>query len=200
MNFIFGYGSLICSDSRSRTGVSGPAFPIEVEGIARRWSLHSPDWPATAVSAHLSQESSCNGVFFEVDNINLERFDAREAGYDRIEIPWQKVTNLTEDPLPETGVLWAYVGKSTGQPTLNRPIMQSYLDVILNGCLDISDDFASRFAVLTEQWQHLVDDRHAPQYLRPLRSNHRTSDIDRVLERHLPELITQRRVFDSVGR
>lgn len=200
MNFIFGYGSLICTDSRGRTGVSGPAYPIEVKGISRRWSLHSPQWPATAVSAHINEESECNGVFFEVDDINLERFDEREAGYDRIQIPWQKVTNLTASTLPEHGALWAYVGKSTGQPTTDRPIMQSYLDVILNGCLDISEEFATRFAALTAQWQHLVDDRHAPQYLRPLKNNARAYDIDLILEKHLPELIAQRTKLEQGHR
>ncbi|MDO7643083.1 MAG: gamma-glutamylcyclotransferase, partial [Reinekea forsetii] len=71
MNYIFGYGSLICSDSRSRTGVSGPAHPVEVQGIARKWSVHVPDYAATAVGAHSDAHAHCNGVFFAVDEDNL---------------------------------------------------------------------------------------------------------------------------------
>lgn len=188
MQYIFGYGSLICADSRSRTGISGTAHPIEVKGIARRWSVHSPEWPATAVSAHSESDAKCNGVYFAVDQANLEQFDLREQGYDRISVDWNDVTSLSAAELPTEGVLWAYIGKETGQPSPAKPIMQSYLDVILNGCLDYGEHFAQLFTQQTDLWQHLVDDRHDPQYPRPLRNTQPLPKIDQVLKTHLPEL------------
>ncbi len=195
MDYIFGYGSLICADSRSRTGVTGSALPIEIKGIARRWSVHSPEWNATAVGAHLSPESLCNGVYFPVDGDNLARFDQREMGYQRINIEWSSVTALTDVPLPTQGTLWAYVGDNHGEPTSERPITQSYLDVILNGCFDYGLDFAAKFTELTQQWQHLVNDRHQPLYPRPLQSTERIHHIDQFVQKHLPTLWKQRKTL-----
>lgn len=188
MHYIFGYGSLICADSRSRTGITDAAFPIEVKGIARHWSLHTPAWQATVVSAHIERNAHCNGVYFQVDDFNLSLFDERESGYDRIELDWRDVTALSADPLPEDGKLWVYVGHQIGKPSAERPIMQSYLDVIMNGCLDIHPQFAQRFTELTGQWEHLVNDRENPEYLRPLKSSQRHGHIDQLLQSHLPEL------------
>lgn len=190
--YIFGYGSLICQDSRSRTGVTSDAYPIEVTGIQRRWSMHSPEWPATAVSAHHSPTHRCNGVYFAVDDRNLQKFDERERGYTRIALPWHQVDSLDSQALPEDGILWAYVGQETGAPSSARPIMQSYLDVILHGCLNFGTEFTTRFTQTTELWQHLVDDRHDPQYPRPLRNDEYHSTIDGLLADHLPELLKQR--------
>lgn len=192
-HYIFGYGSLICQDSRSRTGFSGKAHPIEVNGIARKWSMHSPEWPATAVSAHDEEREISNGVYFEVDSVNLEKFDEREQGYQRVAVSWDRVKQMSLQSLPTQGTLWAYVGNEKGQPTPEKPIMQSYLDVILNGCLDYGPEFAARFAQTTHFWEHLVDDRHQPQYPRPLKSTVRIPQIDQIIQSHLPDLWHHRR-------
>lgn len=195
MNYIFGYGSLICQDSRSRTGVSGEAHAIEVQGIQRKWSLQSPEWPATAVGAHEEATARCNGVYFHVDEQNLERFDEREQGYRRTKLSWHNVSQLSPQPLPSHGTLWAYVGEGAGQPSPERPIMQSYLDVILNGCLDFGEAFAVAFTQTTECWQHLVNDRDNPQYPRPLTTLHRIPTIEAMLETHLPSLLRNRKPY-----
>jgi len=188
VHYIFGYGSLICKDSRSRTGISSTAHPIEVKGIKRKWSVHTPDWPATAVSAHIDEQALCNGVYFKVDEANLKKFDQREQGYKRIQLNWQDIQTLTNNPLPTHGSLWAYIGFHKNEPSIDKPIMQSYLDVILNGCLDHGDNFAHRFTELTGQWKHLVNDRHQPTYPRPLKSQDRLNHIDQIIRKQLPEL------------
>ncbi len=188
MDYIFGYGSLICADSRSRTGITATAHPIEVEGISRKWSVHTPEWEATALNAHIDDRAECNGVYFQVDLENLQLFDLREQGYKRIALNWSKVKPLSNQPLPTDGTLWVYVGNNVSFPTTQKPIMHSYLDVILNGCLDISPEFAQRFTQLTDQWQHLVNDRASPEYPRPLKSTDRHTHIDDVIQNNLPNL------------
>lgn len=192
MQYIFGYGSLICADSRSRTGVSTEAYAVSISGIARRWSVPVPDYGATALGAHQDDTSQCNGVVFAVDDDNLARFDQRERGYDRIRIDWNRVENLGHEPLPEKYPLWAYVGFKSDHPLPGRPILQTYLDVILNGCLAIDADFAERFINTTTPWQHLRNDRQAPGYPRPLADDSRLPDIDALLYRTLPDLINRR--------
>lgn len=192
MHALFGYGSLICADSRRRTGVGQAAQAVEIAGIERRWSVPVPDYGATAVGAHLNAESRCNGVVFIVDDANLERFDAREQGYDRHRIDWAQVRALDNQALPTEVPLWAYVGHSSETPQPQRPIMQSYVDVILNGCLDYSDAFARRFVHTTGPWQHLIDDRAAPQYPRARLDPKLPAIVDALLAEERPQLLAQR--------
>lgn len=194
MHCLFGYGSLICADSRSRTGVSSTAAPVELSGIARRWSVPVPSYRATAVGAHEDATSRCNGVVFVVDDDNLARFDQREQGYRRISIDWANVQPLGSQaqPLPIEFPLWAYVGHSAETPLPNRPIMQTYLDVILNGCLDYGESFARRFLQTTSPWQHLVNDRRAPNYPRALKDTSIQPRVDALLQTELPELLADR--------
>ncbi|MHA7879157.1 MAG: gamma-glutamylcyclotransferase family protein [Saccharospirillum sp.] len=192
MHCLFGYGSLICQDSRSRTGLSGAALAVEVAGIARHWAVPVPDYHATAVGALQDDQSHCCGVVFQVDDSNLARFDEREQGYHRIPLPWPHVRSLDNQPLPTEYPLWAYVGKRVQPPSNALPIMQSYLDVILHGCLQYGEPFARRFLQTTQSWQYLLDDRHAPGYPRPLNNPALAPALDELLWQELPGLIQQR--------
>lgn len=180
MNYIFGYGSLICPKSRARTGFSSKAYPIEVQGIRRNWAVQPPDWPATAVGAIKDDSALCNGVYFQVDDQSLLQFDEREKGYERIELNWHMAKGLCNQPLPKTGKLWVYVGFENNKPTNERPIVLSYVDVILNGCLSYNESFAKRFIELTGHWQHLKNDRDNPIYLRAA-SHQNAQIIDELL-------------------
>lgn len=192
MHVIFGYGSLICADSRRRTGVGGPAQAVEIEGIERRWSVPVPDYNGTAVGAHLNANSRCNGVIFIVDDDNLARFDERERGYDRHRFDWSQVQSLDDQPLPTHLPIWAYVGDSSATPQPESPILQSYLDVILNGCLSYGDAFTRRFLHSTSPWQHLHDDRAAPLYPRAMADAQLAAQVDALLTEELPDLLTSR--------
>lgn len=197
MHCLFGYGSLICTHSRSRTGVSGDAIPVELTGITRRWSVPVPSYQATAVGAHEDAEGRCNGVVFIVDDDNLVRFDAREQGYQRVAIDWSNVAPSTDIPLPEKLPLWAYVGHSEHEPLPTRPIMQSYLDVILNGCLAYGETFARQFLRTTTPWQHLVDDRTHPNYPRAMKDPDLAPRVDELLASELPDLLQGRALFQQ---
>ncbi|MCH8533074.1 MAG: gamma-glutamylcyclotransferase [Saccharospirillum sp.] len=193
MHCLFGYGSLICNDSRSRTGLSGAALAVEVAGIARHWAVPVPDYQATAVGALEDPQSQCCGVIFQVDDANLARFDEREQGYNRIPLPWHQVRSLDANPLPTEYPLWAYVGKGVEPPSPNQPIMQTYVDVILHGCLQFNEDFARRFLQTTQSWQHLLDDRHNPGYPRALNNPALAPAVDELLWQEVPDVIQERR-------
>ena len=92
--FIFGYGSLINTASRNSTASAPiPAIPVRVSaafGYIRTWNDRSPSGftalglrkPRTGESA-----STINGVLYPVDGDDMSKFDAREEGYARVEIP-----------------------------------------------------------------------------------------------------------------
>ena len=60
-------------------------------------------------------------------------------------------------------------------------MIQSYVDVVISGCLEISEEFANDFINMTGNWQHpLLNDRHDPKYIRPMDLQDSFEEIDRV--------------------
>jgi len=94
-----------------------------------------------------------------------------------------------EKPLSVAKV-WVYLPKQGTPANHKYPIMQSYVDIIVRGCLGISEEFTRKFLETTHGWWHddhdgngneedsgsgsgspspqyiWVDDRHAPYYIR----------------------------------
>eukprot|EP00970_Alexandrium_tamarense_P014764 scaffold4343_cov195-Alexandrium_tamarense.AAC.22 len=100
-HFIFGYGSLICPQSRvitSPTLHNVVAEPVVIHHIERTWSArvtrkqatsqsgrdHIEGW--TPMGVRMRYGANCNGVLIHVDEEELMRFDVREAGYERYRI------------------------------------------------------------------------------------------------------------------
>ena len=104
-HFIFGYGSLICPQSRAVTAPSlkdAVAEPVVISHIERTWSArvskHQLDddddvdgqdddgviirgW--TPMGVRFRRGAECNGVLISVDEEELLQFDMREVGYVR---------------------------------------------------------------------------------------------------------------------
>ncbi|AJQ94597.1 gamma-glutamylcyclotransferase family protein [Gynuella sunshinyii] len=190
-NYIFGYGSLICADSRARTGITGNAIPATVKGIKRGWYVSVPQAMHTAVGAVQDDISECNGVIFPVDTENLAKFDEREQGYGRIALETSRIT--AEHQLPDHAIVWTYVGHQTRSPSSEYPITQSYLDVILKGCFSWDEAFAIEFIKTTSHWGNLINDRSAPRYPRAIESDTHYHLHDAFLMQHLPDCIQQRK-------
>ena len=185
-DYIFGYGSLICADSRARTGITGDAIPVTALNIERSWSVPVPEARTTAVGATQKTGARCNGVIFPVSEDMLEQFDIREAGYDRIRLSTDQIDS--DQLLPDNLRIWVYVGQSTHRASPEHPIPQSYVDVIFNGCFSYGHQFTDTFIRSTSGWQHLINDRHAPRYPRAMADFRHADKVDSLLKQHLPDL------------
>ena len=162
--YIFGYGSLINSSSRELTGQTGDAIPVIVHGLVRHWSKIDDSYVLSPLAVNQG-EGQVNGVLLEVDDSALAEFDKREAGYHRIQINHSKIDALATINTDKT--VWVYVVNNTAAPCLNSPIVQSYVDTVLAGCLEISEAFAKHFIEHTVGWHHAREnDRHQPKYTR----------------------------------
>jgi cation transport regulator ChaC len=195
-HFIFGYGSLMCHRSRAVTAPSlaqKHSIPVVVEHLTRKWSArihhkkekHPEIHGQTAMGIELARNKKCSGVLIEVDRAELEYFDIREGGYDRVEIDLSHVWGLDDDeekndvvnvnthPVLErashkrnlpTGPnqdknddfdmikVWVYIPRTSLPANQNFPIVQSYVDIILRGCLDYGTNFATYFLNTTDGW------------------------------------------------
>ncbi|MDV7103562.1 gamma-glutamylcyclotransferase family protein [Vibrio sp. TH_r3] len=178
--YIFGYGSLLNTHSRLLTGQTGDAIPVVVRGLVRHWSLIDDSYQLSPLAIEIG-EGQVNGVLLEVDDSSLGEFDIREAGYSRIKINHNKIDVSVK--LDSTKPVWVYVTNSIKNPTVHAPIVQSYVDTVLAGCLEISEDFAIHFIETTLGWQHpFENDRTQPKYQRQagVTDEHR-SVIDNLL-------------------
>jgi len=186
-NWIFGYGSLINKESRNKTGQSGEVIPVRVMDIKRQWSLVVEEMNLTASGAIYSKGSICNGIIYQVDESELPKFDAREIpfGYSRIALNKREIKALMGYSLPQ-GIFWVYVANNPSLPSRKNSIIQSYIDVILTGCLDYSEDFAREFIQTTEFWEYpWVNDRAKPVYPRAMK-NPNIKKIDQMLREEVP--------------
>ncbi len=160
--YIFGYGSLINSASRKLTGQTGSAIPVIAHDLVRHWGKIDDSYTLSPLIVN-EGEGQVNGVLLEVDQAALTEFDRRERGYHRIQIRPEQIE--TEGSFNRQHAIWVYVKNEPLPPCSDTPIMQSYVDTVLAGCLDISHAFAEHFVCHTVGWHHVKEnDRHEPKY------------------------------------
>jgi len=173
--FIFGYGSLVESKSRERTSPTAKdASPVNVVGIERGWFDQTPgnSLSTTFLGAVSALNVECNGVIFKVTQQQLDAFDQREAGYTRKRIDQNNITMLDGTGHPPEGDVWFYASTEKRYASPKFPIVQSYVDICLNGCLELEAkypeakkaEFAKKFLKSTADWsKYWVNDRIYPR-------------------------------------
>lgn len=211
--FIFGYGSLIDSESRDSTAAKPvPAIPVRVSatfGYIRTWNDRSPSgFTALGLRRAGPGESglTINGVLYPVEGNDMSAFDAREKGYLRVEVPRQDIEAVSWQALPPQGKIWAYVpdrpGKPPGvalpPPDAEYPLLQSYIDVVIEGGLEYSPDFAREIIETTEGWsRYWLNDRQLAR--RPWIFNSSYQLVDGLLASHAPHFADRRFAEDYAG-
>jgi hypothetical protein len=196
-NYIFGYGSLIEDESRMRTTPSARyAWPANVGGIRRGWWARGDKsgLTTTYLGALDDLRSACNGVIYPVSAQEIAATDQREsAGYKRCEIPFGQIVMLDGRSQPPDGVFWAYINLippdqlDDNLPSPQFPMVQSYVDICINGCLEVEGKysqaagFTQQFIELTDAWsRYWVNDRLYPR--RPFIFQPSASKIDAALQ------------------
>ncbi|MBY7943682.1 gamma-glutamylcyclotransferase [Vibrio fluvialis] len=160
--YIFGYGSLMNSASRQLTGNTGKALPATVHGLIRYWGKIDDSYVISPLVVNPG-EGQVNGVLLEIDEAALAEFDRRERGYQRIALTAKQIE--TEAEFDSEREIWVYVTEQHQPPCERSPIVQTYVDTVLAGCLEVSEAFARHFVEHTVGWHHpLENDRHAPKY------------------------------------
>jgi len=217
--FVFGYGSLINPDSRSKT--VGPddqdtAIPVRVKGLQRGWNARirpteSQSWQCgmTALGVVFQANESCNGVLVPVSENELEKLDEREGGYVRRQIGLDAISCLIERKISHDAIVHVYMWDSPLPANEEFPILQSYVDVVMAGCLELNKErpalscFPADFVYSTTGWDSFwIDDRIQPRYIRamnetPLRL---AGEIDAILVGLVGPALAKRRLAHGVLR
>jgi len=193
--FIFGYGSLINSASRNATvGKIIPAIPVRVSaafGYIRAWANRSSSgFTGLGLRKPGANEkaSTINGVLYPVEGGDMAKYDAREQGYTRVEAPGDEIEPISWQQLPATGRICVYIPvKADGEPGVGLPaasaefpLLQSYIDVVVEGAMDYGAPFAHELLETISDWsEYWLNDRELAR--RPWVYNPASSRVGEVL-------------------
>ena len=173
-NHMIGYGSLMEKDSRLHTNPKAEyAYPIEVNGFKRSWGVHEPYHKITFLTIVAAKDSSLNAVYYNIKSQTMLSDDIRERGYCRVRVPNKDIKALALNTL-DPGAYWIYVQKTPRLQTPNTqfPIVQSYVDIFLNGCMQVAhtyrlNQFTEKCITETTDWPSVntawINDRVHPK-------------------------------------
>jgi hypothetical protein len=202
--YIVGYGSLMQDESRRRTSPgAGLAHPVDVRGFRRGWfaKVDAPGFSTTYLGVVRDSAMRLNAVIYRVDTAELAATDRREASYCRVPVPWPDIRLLEKAPAETpSGQAWIYANKpeSIATPTARLPIVQSYVDIFVSGCLEQEqrfgiEGFAEQCVTATHDWStHWINDRLVPR--RPFIHQPNARQIDALLARRVPEAFSHIRI------
>jgi hypothetical protein len=193
--FIFGYGSLINTQSRNSTaGAPIPAIPVRVSAAfvyIRTWNDRSPSG-FTALGLRKTNPgenaATINGVLYPIEGDDMTKFDAREVGYARVEVPHADIQAVSWQSIPHEGSIWVYVPARPGgapgvglpEPDAAFPLLESYIDIVIEGGLEYGPDFARELIETTADWnQFWLNDRELAR--RPWVHDGKYAVVDRML-------------------
>ena len=166
---------------------------IEID-LLHIWSLEDPN-----EKMEEEGEGSSHSV---IEQANLKR---------SLEINEEKL----ESHPPMKQKVWVYIQRDSIPADHRYPIAQSYVDIILRGCLTISPHFAAKFVETTHGWwssdidgnedlddiRHIwVEDRNNPFYVRADKewSKDKAHVVDRYLRQHQSHAFEKRRQVELV--
>jgi ChaC-like protein len=192
--YVFGYGSLIEKESRTRTNPeAADARPARITGYQRGWFhqfAKNVGSTCTYLGAIEKNGARVNGVIYHVND--FEKTKQRETGYTATAVPAGKIEMLDgAGPWDPAKTVYVFISdpadiSKTGEPTAAIPMVQSYVDICVNGCLEVEAQypsaagFAQEFIRTASGWNaNWVNDRIYPR--RPFIYVPKASQIDQAL-------------------
>ena len=198
INYVVGYGSLMDAASKKRSWPkSSGDRPASIQGFERAWNVRGTSIGFSTTFLGVTQQADAKMVtaLYRVgDPVSFAAGDTREAPYCRVRVSPERISMLDGSATPDDGDIWIYVVRPDHlQPAdANYPIVQSYVDIFLNGCIELAKhavnkdfDFVTACITTTEGWStHWVNDRANPR--RPY-DEPNAFLIDKLLHRMLPK-------------
>ena len=159
--FFFGYGSLV----NRATHTYPQAQPARVLGWRRSWR-HTDLRPVAYLTAEPAPEAQIAGLIAEVPGDDWRALDEREGAYRRH--PLAPETVLHPVPHALDIQIYAVPPSAAAAPSVRHPILLSYLDVVVQGFLQVFGEAGvADFFATTEGWDApVLNDRAAPRYPR----------------------------------
>lgn len=197
--YIIGYGSLIETASKNATDPhTGENKPVWIEHYQRGWFSKglADGFSTTYLGVIKNKHARFNGSIFNLPASSFKHYDAREKYYCRVLVAPHDIHLLTGKKLPP-GQFWIYELKPEllAPPSVRYPIVESYVDIFLAGCLEIEkkyhlSNFAAACVNTTSDWSvNWVNDRVYPR--RPSFYQPYALAIDKLLQQQIPQFFQQ---------
>jgi hypothetical protein len=213
-HYVFGFGSIINTtthapwlskqadapaDNKPITLPGQQARILARFGYRRGWNFRSnTGFTALGLTSATDEERAAdiNGVLFRITEEMLADFDRREVGYDRVEIMMEDIELLARESSKEeerkaenetpNGKMWVYIPQEASCVEANEdhPILQSYVDTVMQGCLEWGgEEMAMEFVATTSNWSpYFLND--TPSSRRPWLFRKEYNTIDRILSQN----------------
>lgn len=145
----------------------------------------------TYIISNNNTGNTINGVLYPIYE-NIEAFDEREEGYFRLRLNLNQIESISWQNLPKGDdiIIYVYCLNTENQAqraTYELPILQSYVDICINGCLEYGTEFAKEFIETTQGWSKFwLNDRILPR--RPWINEPQFKNIDNILKNNLKNL------------
>lgn len=205
--YIVGYGSLMETASKERsTPDAGPNHPVLVKGYQREWNTKGDEigFSTTYLGVTIDDAATMNAAIYITPKVSdITATDKREVYYCRNAVSVDAITMLDGTTMQGDSQIWVYYNKPDSRvpPSARWPIVQSYVDIFINGCMELqaqvttpvgNASFAEQCVLTTNGWsQHWVNDRIYPR--RPFIYRKGAGKIDQLLHDTLPD-----GVFDAI--
>lgn len=164
--WIVGYGSLMDRGSRTRQAPRAQAaFPVRVRGVSVGWfhqfKAVTQSLSPTFLGAQQVDGASCCGVIYKASETDLIATDRRETGYTRVEVPAAAIGLLTGTGVTLTAGdrYWIYISQDAyiGSPSRTFPLVQSYVDLCVNGTLEAVQSYPATAGSFPAAWLETID-------------------------------------------
>lgn len=173
----FGYGSLVNLATHSYAAPERATL----HGWRRVWR-HTSRRTVAYLSAEPAPGAAIDGVIAAVPGGDWAALDAREAAYVRRDVTVETKGTPTHGPV----AVYEVTEGLLSDPSTAHPILLSYLDVVVQGYLQLfGEDGAEAFFASTQGWHApILNDRAAPRYPRAQTlSPSETAFVDAALKR-----------------
>ena len=143
-NYVIGYGSLMSGASKERSWQhAGDSLPVRLRGFQRSWSARGRDigFSTTYLGIEPKEGAEMVAALYRVyDAVDFATGDTREYIYCRAPVDPAHISMLDGSAVPSLGRIWIYVLKpeSSHAPDAGFPIIQSYVDIFLSGCMELA--------------------------------------------------------------
>lgn len=193
--YIIGYGSLMNEKSKHHSSAtSGDNIPVYVTGFQRGWYRQTtfPGFNTIFLDVKKQPDVKMAAVAYRLAKPhNITKFDSRESYYCRVKVDPSQVKVLNKKAKVK-GEIWIYDSPENvlSAPDAAHPIVQSYVDLFLTGCLELEkkyklEGFAANCIQSTTNWSgYWLNDRIYPR--RPFMYSEHALTIDSLLKQYLP--------------